>query len=700
MNANPDVVMFGMMSSLRTGNMVLDMAVCLLMPLLFNFLWGRLTKIAARTKRYVERRFRMEYRRTIMYEKGMTSWDNLESGHQNVLLISALRAYIGRVVKPHFPAAEVKLQSIRSKTAVDEAATKVEKLERQFQILYVPKKDEKCEVEPGLFVFDQEIVQKVGEEEEGGHNRRGEERKMKIVTSLTFTTKRAKGNVLIDNFIRKAYDWYVEEVERTEDRSRFMYQPLVLKKKSGKEGKPQSQQYKRYKLSDDKTFRSIFFPEKVKVLRMLDHFQNKTGKYGIPGFAHKLGLLLHGPPGTGKTSLVKAIATLTKRHIISVPLSRIRTNQELMDVMFDQVFPFKAAGKGGGKGGDDDDEDEGGGRGGNGSPGPGANYKHRIDEVVFLLEDVDAASTVVHARDAADAEKPDRESSMVAMMQGSAVFGGSASHVTTPNAKGKHVSIKTSGSLGVTAATSGLKHDDDIAKADEKKDDAKKDDAKKDDSKKDDSKKDDAKKDDAKKDDSKDDAKKDDKKAKKDKKKKKKGSSDDESGSGSDGGDEDGSGDDDEDGDGKKKRRSRKGGDRSAEGKKKDKGAYDDKDKLDLAGLLNVLDGVVDAPGRILVMTTNHPEKLDPALIRPGRVNMQIYMGYLKADDAKFMMRHYFTHATDDDEAKFVRTWNTKDARILGGLKVTPAEFEQLCAECPSVPELLAAVEKKGIRRH
>ncbi|KAF0691357.1 hypothetical protein As57867_017338, partial [Aphanomyces stellatus] len=43
-------------------------------------------------------------------------------------------------------------------------------------------------------------------------------------------------------------------------------------------------------------------------------------------------------------------------------------------------------------------------------------------------------------------------------------------------------------------------------------------------------------------------------------------------------------------------------------------------DKLNLSGLLNVLDGVVDSPGRILIMTTNHPEKLDPALIRPGRV--------------------------------------------------------------------------------
>lgn len=50
------------------------------------------------------------------------------------------------------------------------------------------------------------------------------------------------------------------------------------------------------------------------------------------------------------------------------------------------------------------------------------------------------------------------------------------------------------------------------------------------------------------------------------------------------------------------------------------------KDGITLSGLLNALDGVTSQDGRILVITTNNPEKLDAALVRSGRVDAKLML--------------------------------------------------------------------------
>jgi SpoVK/Ycf46/Vps4 family AAA+-type ATPase len=45
-------------------------------------------------------------------------------------------------------------------------------------------------------------------------------------------------------------------------------------------------------------------------------------------------------------------------------------------------------------------------------------------------------------------------------------------------------------------------------------------------------------------------------------------------------------------------------------------------EKLSLSCLLNILDGILETPGRIIIMTTNYPQLLDKALIRPGRIDL------------------------------------------------------------------------------
>ncbi|KAJ4269884.1 hypothetical protein NW762_001553 [Fusarium torreyae] len=49
-----------------------------------------------------------------------------------------------------------------------------------------------------------------------------------------------------------------------------------------------------------------------------------------------------------------------------------------------------------------------------------------------------------------------------------------------------------------------------------------------------------------------------------------------------------------------------------------------DQEGLSLSGLLNIIDGVAAQEGRVLVMTSNHTENIDPALLRPGRIDFTI----------------------------------------------------------------------------
>jgi chaperone BCS1 len=70
--------------------------------------------------------------------------------------------------------------------------------------------------------------------------------------------------------------------------------------------------------------------------------------------------------------------------------------------------------------------------------------------------------------------------------------------------------------------------------------------------------------------------------------------------------------------------------------------ATTDQTGVTLSGLLNALDGVSSREGRVLFLTTNHPERLDPALIRPGRVDRKIELGHASPDQARRLFLWFF----------------------------------------------------------
>lgn len=64
---------------------------------------------------------------------------------------------------------------------------------------------------------------------------------------------------------------------------------------------------------------------------------------------------------------------------------------------------------------------------------------------------------------------------------------------------------------------------------------------------------------------------------------------------------------------------------------------------MTLSGFLNFIDGLWSSIGdeRIIIFTTNHKDKLDPALLRPGRMDVHIHMSYCTPCGFKLLASNY-----------------------------------------------------------
>lgn len=95
--------------------------------------------------------------------------------------------------------------------------------------------------------------------------------------------------------------------------------------------------------------------------------------------------------------------------------------------------------------------------------------------------------------------------------------------------------------------------------------------------------------------------------------------------------------------------------------------------QVTLSGFLNFIDGLWSSCGdeRIIVFTTNHKDKLDPALLRPGRMDVHVHMSYCTPPAFKVLADNYLGiqhHLLFAEIEELIRT-----------TQVTPAEVaEQL----------------------
>ncbi|CAN0433199.1 unnamed protein product [Ascophyllum nodosum] len=758
----------GMINAMRTGNIVIDMIIAVSIPLVLKGLfglWDSWIWPIIEDLWFSSRRKKLGFSRNVNFEKmsnGLEGSSGVE-GQRNNILQKAIMLYVGEL-QLKYDNALVVLSSVKEKDNRNDDpyhhifrrpvhGSTAEQL-KAYRVNVTPPQNIWVEVDDRVF-FQQITQLEEGEHSEGKNASKDLKKKASLSYSsntihFAFRCTEWDGDVRIDAFIRKAFQWYCKEIAATEDRGRYLYtlnsSGDKLTNGAGDGGDGAGCKYKRYRLSEGKDFSSLFFPEKESLLRLLRHFEDKSGKirtrredrvvletrrcqrrdlaarrtplqdlrkYAIKGYPHKLGLLLHGPPGTGKTSMIKALACHMGRNVVNVPLGRIETNQELMDIVFDQKFTVV---------------------------GEELPVSLGFENMIFVMEDVDAASPIVHSRDRSKRKRGSKTTLKVTQkmtnsrapkpaeltsreldpngllrrvdLERPLPIQRSRSHPTS-GARGRSgtackVTLLTRRTTGETSGSSTTGDDEEscqpfghrkahdingsvdvsIPAASSPVVDGR---GQQGDSETQDDTTD-------------------------------FGSSSEEEGSDSDAGipilgplkpDAD------NDSGGPLMLALAKSieahGKDDAKGAKKKKSYMKRKyasktDKLDLAGLLNVLDGVVDTPGRIVVMTTNHPEKLDAALIRPGRIDKKIYLGHMRYPAALEMTLHYFQEdkltPTQDKRLRvvfeehsstqkgFVRGGNCA-ARNKDGGRFTPAVVEQLASEHETVDEFITALETR-----
>ncbi|TIA89112.1 hypothetical protein E3P99_02216 [Wallemia hederae] len=86
-----------------------------------------------------------------------------------------------------------------------------------------------------------------------------------------------------------------------------------------------------------------------------------------------------------------------------------------------------------------------------------------------------------------------------------------------------------------------------------------------------------------------------------------------------------------------------------------------------LSGLLNAIDGLAAPEGRLLFATTNHVEHLDPALIRPGRIDVRIEFKAIEYSQARDLFSNFHPGAT---------TLAEEFADVASKYKVTPSQLQ------------------------
>jgi hypothetical protein len=344
--------------------------------------------------------------------------------------------------------------------------------------------------------------------------------------------------------IMKIYEDYIAELENELGEKLYYFEdipftiPKTLEGKLRYEVAPKMISYNITPFYTNKSLSNVYGNAMRVVRKRVKFFMENRSWYDKHGIPYTLGFLLHGPPGCGKTSLIKAIANECNRHVFSVKMTSHTTRSQMSNLFFSEDVKIN-------------------------QKGTDRTISIPMKKRLLVFEEIDTMGDVVSRRKGVDEDGALEEEAIDVYQP---IASSMNKREQTPD--GFPVMMT---SIGAAATAMPLSKDDSMAGAPEKSVAS---------------------------------------------------------------------------------------------------------EKLDLGILLNLMDGILETPGRILIMTTNRASILDPALIRPGRIDMIVNFQKCTVEEVS----EIFTGITGDKLSKDIIS-------KIPDHKYSPAKITQKIFEYHDMPE-------------
>jgi len=137
----------------------------------------------------------------------------------------------------------------------------------------------------------------------------------------------------IKNHVNNLKNNYLKSIEKSRNSKKFVYTLVKTKYEDYK-----YECWSEYPFDSTRTFNNMFFENQQQIVNKIQFFLDNKDWYYEMGIPYSLGIGLHGPPGTGKTSFFKCLANMTGRHLVILSLKLIKTRRQLDDFFFEDRY--------------------------------------------------------------------------------------------------------------------------------------------------------------------------------------------------------------------------------------------------------------------------------------------------------------------------------------------------------------------------